>query len=108
MTQREKCVVDVEVKLETNMNFAHLKDGKSTVSNSWIVELTERHCCYKASNSQYTQVPVVRVAKEERVLVGVGQMEYYQTPYLTHKRKADQELKGIETTFIYLYSLQCL
>lgn len=92
----------MEVKLGTNINSTHLKDGKSTVSNSWIVELTERHCCYEPSNSQYGQVPVVRVAKEERVLVGVGQMEYYQTPYLTHKRKADRELKGIEITYTYL------
>lgn len=85
--------------------FTHLKDGKSIVSNSWIVELRDRNCCYKPSNSQHSQVPVVRVAKEERVLVGVGQMEYYQTSYLTHKRKADQELKGIEIIYTVCHAL---
>ena len=57
-----------------------------------VVERGDRDGCHQTTHSQHGQIPVVGVAEEERVLVGVGQVEYHQTHHLTHKHNTHKDL----------------
>ena len=71
---------------------ADLKDSQYVPGTERIVEVIERQSSDKASASHNDEVPVVRVAEEEGVLVGVDQVEYCQSHNLTEEDDTHQSL----------------
>ena len=76
------------------MYHTHLKDGEPISGEAWVVEWLHGNSCHQPCYSQHTEVPVVGVAEEQCILVGVDQVEYDQPHHFTHKQKTDCELEG--------------
>ena len=86
MVSRTHCVAT-----ET-LERAHLEDCQSVASTERVIEIRSWQRCHQTTHRHDGEVPVVRVAEEQGVLVGVDQVEYGQTHHFPQEHHTHQHL----------------
>ena len=71
---------------------AHLEDSQSVASTERVIEIRSWQGCHQTPHRHDGEVPVVGVAEEQGVLVGVDQVEYGQTHHLPQEHHTHQHL----------------
>lgn len=86
MVSRTHCVAT-----ET-LERTHLEDSQSVASTDRVIEIRSWQGCHQTAHRHDGEVPVVRVAEEQGVLVGVDQVEYGQTHHFPQEHHTHQHL----------------